>query len=68
MVELIRRLCISIINAYRENIVNKCREKGVVIGGCGESAIRFRPALIFEPRHAEIMLETMNDVVGSMHI
>ena len=48
----------------RDNIVNKCRQKGLVIGGCGEATIRMRPSLIFEPRHAETMIEVMNDVVG----
>lgn len=47
----------------RDDVVNKCRQKGLVIGGCGDATIRMRPSLIFEPRHAEIMLETMNDVV-----
>merc|ERR1712001_348301 len=50
----------------RDNIVNKCRQKGLVIGGCGEATIRMRPSLIFEPRHAESMIEVMNDVVGSI--
>merc|ERR1711981_367323 len=50
----------------RDNIVNKCRQKGLVIGGCGEATIRVRPSLIFEPRHAEMMLEVMNDVVASI--
>lgn len=50
----------------RDEIVNKCRQKGLVIGGCGEATIRMRPALIFEPRHAEMMIEVMNDVVGQM--
>merc|ERR1712062_53166 len=51
----------------RDNIVNKCRQKGLLIGGCGEATIRVRPSLIFEARHAEMMLEVMNDVVGHIH-
>ena len=51
----------------RDDVVNKSRQKGLVIGGCCEATIRMRPSLIFEPRHAEMMLETMNDVVGSIH-
>ena len=54
------------ISRNRDNIVNKCRQKGLVIGGCGEATIRMRPSLIFEPRHAETMIEVMNDVVGSI--
>jgi len=52
----------------RDAIVGKCRQKGLVIGGCGESTIRMRPSLIFEPRHAESMIEVMNDVVGTIHM
>jgi len=51
----------------RDNIVNKCRQKGLLIGGCGEATIRVRPSLIFEPRHAEMMLEVMNDVIGDVN-
>lgn len=29
------------------------------MGGCGEKSIRFRPALIFQPKHAMILLETL---------
>lgn len=47
-------------------MVNKMRSKGVLIGGCGESTIRLRPALIFEPKHAEIMLDKFEDVLKSM--
>ena len=42
------------------------RSQGVLIGGCGEKAIRIRPALIFEPKHAEIMLEKFEDVLTEL--
>lgn len=32
------------------------------MGACGDVAVRFRPALIFAERHANIVLEKMNDV------
>ena len=47
-------------------MVSRMRSKGVLIGGCGESTIRLRPALIFEPKHAEIMLEKFEDVLTDM--
>jgi len=50
----------------RDEIVSRMRSKGVLTGGCGESAIRLRPALIFEPKHAEIMLEKFEDVLTEM--
>jgi len=50
----------------RDEMVSRMRSKGVLIGGCGESTIRLRPALIFEPKHAEIMLEKFEDVLSDM--
>jgi len=50
----------------RDQIVSKMRSQGVLIGGCGEKSIRFRPALIFEPKHAELMLEKFDDVLTQM--
>jgi len=50
----------------RDTIVSRMRSKGVLTGGCGESAIRLRPALIFEPKHAEIMLEKFEEVLTEM--
>ena len=47
-------------------MIGRMRSKGVLIGGCGESTIRLRPALIFEPKHAEIMLEKFRDVLNEM--
>lgn len=47
-------------------MVERMRQKGVLIGGCGEKAIRLRPALIFEPKHAEIMLEKFEQVLKSL--
>jgi len=50
----------------RDEMIGRMRSKGVLIGGCGESTIRLRPALIFEPKHAEIMLEKFRDVLNEM--
>ena len=48
-------------------MVGRMRSSGVLIGGCGDSTIRIRPALIFEPKHAEIMLEKFEDVLTHMN-
>jgi 4-aminobutyrate aminotransferase/(S)-3-amino-2-methylpropionate transaminase len=50
----------------RDEIVSKMRSEGVLIGGCGESSIRIRPALIFQPRHADVMLEKFENVLSKM--
>merc|ERR1719320_253713 len=38
--------------ARREDVLTKLRSLGVHAGGCGEAAIRLRPALVFQPSHA----------------
>lgn len=49
----------------RDQLVHFLRQCGVHSGGCGTHAIRFRPALIFEEKHADIFLETFNQVLCS---
>uniref|UniRef100_A0A0N5AX20 (S)-3-amino-2-methylpropionate transaminase n=1 Tax=Syphacia muris TaxID=451379 RepID=A0A0N5AX20_9BILA len=44
----------------RDELMNKCLQNGLLVGGCGESAIRFRPALIFGEKHAEIALDILD--------
>lgn len=36
---------------------------GIQSGGCGEKSIRFRPALTFEEKHADIFLDKFNQVL-----
>jgi len=49
--------------ARRDDVLNKLRILGVHAGGCGEAAIRLRPALIFQPHHANIFLQKLEDVL-----
>lgn len=35
---------------------------GVNIGGSGEKAVRLRPMLIFEEKHADILVERVEEV------
>lgn len=37
---------------------------GVLLGGCGDRSIRFRPALIFKEYHVHIFLNIFNDVLA----
>ena len=39
---------------------------GFNLGGSGEKTIRFRPALIFEPRHASLFLQALEDTLGEL--
>ena len=34
------------------------------MGGCGDRAVRLRPMLIFQKKHADILLKTMEKVLG----
>jgi len=47
----------------RDKIVADMHAKGVHIGGCGSQSIRFRPPLIFQPAHVEILLDRLRQVV-----
>eukprot|EP00940_MAST-03C_sp_MAST-3C-sp2_P002103 g2103.t1 len=48
--------------AMRDGIIGGLRNRGIWAGGCGDRSIRLRPALIFEPRHAEMFLDALDDV------
>uniref|UniRef100_A0A3Q3W230 Uncharacterized protein n=1 Tax=Mola mola TaxID=94237 RepID=A0A3Q3W230_MOLML len=51
-------------DAKRNSILLKTRDKGVLLGGCGERSIRFRPALIFKEYHVHIFLNIFSDVLA----
>jgi len=51
----------------RDKILHGLRQRGINLGGCGESTIRIRPSLTFTPRHADIMLDHINDVLIDMY-
>lgn len=47
----------------RDGFLKKMKSRGVNIGGCGESAVRLRPMLVFQKPHADILLDTVEGVV-----
>lgn len=47
----------------RDDLVHRLRQKGIQSGGAGDVAIRFRPALIFEEKHADIFLDKFRQVL-----
>ncbi len=49
----------------RDDIVVKLRNLGVQSGGCGERAIRLRPCLTFNEKHAAILLDRLSTVLKS---
>ncbi|XP_050532921.1 4-aminobutyrate aminotransferase, mitochondrial [Daktulosphaira vitifoliae] len=48
----------------RDDFVNRLKAKGVQTGGCGDIAIRMRPALIFQPQHAHIFIDRLRQVLS----
>nr|CAD7429059.1 unnamed protein product [Timema monikensis] len=48
----------------RDSLVNSLKTKGIQTGGCGELSIRLRPALIFQPHHADIFLDSFRKVLS----
>ena len=48
----------------RDNFIKRMRAHGVHMGGCGERAVRLRPMLCFQRKHADILLSTMEKVLG----
>lgn len=50
----------------RDKIITKLKENGVIGGGCGELSIRLRPALVFQPKHAEIYLDILRKTLKQL--
>jgi len=51
-----------------DRIQNELRNRGVLIGRTGplHNVLKIRPPLVFEPRHADILLEVLDDVMWSV--
>uniref|UniRef100_A0AAQ4PLB9 4-aminobutyrate aminotransferase, mitochondrial n=1 Tax=Gasterosteus aculeatus aculeatus TaxID=481459 RepID=A0AAQ4PLB9_GASAC len=51
-------------DATRSSILLKARDKGVLLGGCGDRSIRFRPSLVFKEYHVHIFLNIFSEVLA----
>ncbi|KAF2097385.1 4-aminobutyrate aminotransferas-like protein [Rhizodiscina lignyota] len=49
----------------RDEVLKKGKTVGINIGGCGDSAVRLRPMLIFQQHHADILLEALEKIFKS---
>ncbi|KAK2875612.1 hypothetical protein FQN49_001572 [Arthroderma sp. PD_2] len=56
---------ISWDSPQRDAVLKSAKQLGVNIGGCGESAVRLRPMLVFQKHHADILLESLEKIVKS---
>ncbi|XP_065217365.1 4-aminobutyrate aminotransferase, mitochondrial-like [Planococcus citri] len=55
-------------SAQRDTVVNRLKNKGVLSGGCGDTAVRLRPALTMTPKHAHIFLDKLKQVLDEGNI
>ncbi|KAI1107220.1 4-aminobutyrate aminotransferase [Jackrogersella minutella] len=56
---------IAFDNPKRDEFLKKAKNFGVNIGGSGESAVRLRPMLVFEKKHADILLAALDKIASS---
>lgn len=49
----------------RDEVLKKGKGVGINIGGSGERAVRLRPMLVFQPHHADILLEKLETIFKS---
>lgn len=49
--------------ARRDEVIGALRQRGLEVGGSGDRSIRFRPALVFGPRHVDEALDLIDSVV-----
>ncbi|KAL9053914.1 MAG: hypothetical protein Q9162_004487 [Coniocarpon cinnabarinum] len=50
----------------RDQFLKMGKKHGINIGGSGERAVRLRPMLIFQKQHADVLLEGMENILGSL--
>ncbi|KAL2753608.1 hypothetical protein ACRALDRAFT_2110308 [Sodiomyces alcalophilus JCM 7366] len=56
---------IAFDNPRRDEVLRRAKTLGVNLGGSGVSAVRLRPMLVFEERHADILLGVLEKIVAS---
>ena len=52
--------------AARDALVGALRARGMWVGGCGDRAIRLRPALVFTPAHAALFLGALDEACAAV--
>lgn len=50
----------------RDQFVREMRQRGVLLGACGERTIRLRPMLIFGEREMEILVEAVKGALEAI--
>lgn len=52
-------------SATRDKFLNDMKKVGINIGGCADTSVRLRPTLVFEEKHADILLAAIEKVLSS---
>ncbi|XP_065749592.1 4-aminobutyrate aminotransferase, mitochondrial isoform X4 [Phocoena phocoena] len=50
--------------SIRNKLISIARNKGLMLGGCGDKSIRFRPTLVFRDHHAHLFLNIFSDILA----
>ncbi|XP_071501831.1 4-aminobutyrate aminotransferase, mitochondrial-like [Diadema antillarum] len=53
-------------NSLAMSMVTKTKKEGVIIGNCGQRSIRFRPSLIFDSSHANILVDALDRALATL--
>ena len=52
--------------ATRDRLIDALRQRGLLAGGSGSQSVRFRPALVYGPRHVAETLDLFESALGSL--
>jgi 4-aminobutyrate aminotransferase / (S)-3-amino-2-methylpropionate transaminase len=50
----------------RDEVLRRAKAAGVNIGGSGERAVRLRPMLVFEERHADLLIDRLDKILKEL--
>ena len=53
-------------STLRDRLVERLRQRGLEMGGCGSRSIRFRPALILQPRHVDEAMALLRSTLAEL--
>ena len=53
------------LHRRRDAILTNLRKEGVHCGGCGDTAVRLRPSLIFNQQHAHQFNDKLHKVLAA---
>ncbi len=50
--------------ASRDSFLGDMKQQGILMGGCGPSAVRLRPTLTFQKHHADILMDRLSKTLA----